>query len=201
MHLVYPDSLERPVSSLQTTNSQQHTWPRQSTAAVNTSGSRVVHRSRPFSYLGLLLSWSIASPSFGPIPVHRDPSSAPRSGRAPGALGWNASPPRETRSRLDRGPPIAWRVRFWPQCLGQWEMCSRRLIPCPRSATPPCLLSPLSQIRGLSWDTVTLCWPRTRRLDAPLRSRPRTCGPWSLGTSEPWKHAALAWNMRDTVVD
>lgn len=117
------DRPERPVSSLQTTNSQQHTWPRQSTAAVNTSGSRVVHRSRPFSYLGLLLSCSIASPSLGPSQsiVIRPPLH----GRAAplGALGWNASPPRETRSRLDRGPPIAWRVRFWPQCLGQWEMC------------------------------------------------------------------------------
>lgn len=65
----------------------------------------------------------------GSIPVHRDPSSAPRSGRAPGALEWNASPPRETRSRLDRGPPIAWRVQLWPQCLGQWEMCSPEADP------------------------------------------------------------------------
>ncbi|KAH6987255.1 hypothetical protein EDB80DRAFT_179851 [Ilyonectria destructans] len=72
-----------------------------------------------------------------------------------------------------------------PSAWDSGKCVPRRLIPCPRSATPPCLSSPLSQIRGLSWDTVTLCWPRTMRLDAPLRSRPRTCGLWTLGTLEP----------------
>lgn len=128
MYLVHPDSLERPASRLQTTNNQ-HTWPRQSTAAVNTSGSRVVHRSRPFSSLGLLLSWSIASPSLGPSQsiVIRPPLH----GRAAPLVLWNGMLRRRARPVpdwiVDRPSPGG--CSSGPSAWDKWEMCSPEADP------------------------------------------------------------------------